>query len=262
MSNFSAKSRQISYRMAACVGEIQRAALEFIYPPACLLCHAEADRPANGSVQLCGECLKKLAPPAGNACRRCGAPVGPYTRAEDSCLVCKRENYAFDEVIRLGLYRDELRIACLKAKNPAGAPLGQTLADILVDSRQTSLAAQRFDAVIPVPEHWLRRLFRTHYAAETIARQISLRLKTPLSAGILAKSRWTPKQAKSPPVQRRQQQQNAFRAAEVGLQAKTVLLVDDILTTGATADAAARALKRAGASRVVVAVVAVSPPRA
>jgi predicted amidophosphoribosyltransferase len=263
MSNLTAKSRQPSFRLAEFVGYIQRAALEFVYPPTCLLCHAETGPSSDGSTShLCLDCLNKLAPPAGNACRRCGAPVGPHTVAEESCIVCRRENYAFDEVIRLGLYREELRIACLKAKNPAGGQLGQTLADMLVEARQITLSAQRFDAVVPVPEHWLKRLFRTHYAAETIARQISSRLNVRLATGILAKSRWTPKQAKSPPVQRRQQQQNAFRAVENRLRGQTVLLVDDILTTGATADAAARALKRAGASRVVVAVVAVSPPRA
>lgn len=180
---------------------------------------------------------------------------------EDDCLVCRRESYAFDEVIRLGLYRDDLRTACLMSKNPGGALLGQTLADLLIDARQSRLAEQSFQAVIPVPEHWLKHLVRQQYAAETIARRISDRLKVRLSAGILAKVRWTAKQAKSSPVERRQQQKDAFRVIGHEVRGQTILLVDDILTTGATADAAARELKRAGASRVVVAVVAVSPPR-
>ena len=93
-----------------------------------------------------------------------------------------------------------------------------------------------------------------------MARQFATRLKVRLSTDILAKARWTPKQAKSSPVQRRKQQQDAFRVVKSDLRGQSILLVDDILTTGATADAAARALKRAGAKRVVVAVVAVSPP--
>ncbi len=265
MSIFTIKSRPASSRIAGFVGEIQRVALEFVYPPTCLLCHTEipqtvGDERHNSS--LCGGCLNKLAAPAGNGCRRCGAPVGPFTVAEDHCILCRRENYAFDEVIRLGLYRDELRIACLMAKNPSGSLLGQTLADLLVDAKEKRFTAQAIHAVVPVPEHWVKRILRPHYAAETLARRISARLKVRLATGILAKARWTPKQAKSPPVQRRQQQKSAFRVMGTGVQGKTILLVDDILTTGATADSAARELKRAGASRVIVAVVAVSPPRA
>lgn len=263
MSIFSIRPQSSSFRLAELFSDVQRAALEFVYPPTCQLCHVEVSRPVEDRIHvssLCPECLTRLVQPIANSCRRCGAPRGPFTVAEDHCILCRREDYAFDEVIRLGLYRDDLRIACLMAKNPSGSLLSETLADLLVDAQETSFA-QGFQTVIPVPEHWIKRLVRPHYAAETIARRISTRLKVGLSTGILAKARWTPKQAKSPPVQRRQQQKSAFRVAGTDVQGKSVLLVDDILTTGATADAAARELKRAGASRVVVAVVAVSPPR-
>jgi len=248
------------------VSKFKRATLDFIYPPNCLLCQVELPanegRTGDASAPFCLPCRSKLATPQGNACRRCGAPVGPFTIAEDHCILCRRENFAFDEVIRLGLYRDELRVACLTAKNPGGEFLAVTLADLLFESQTASLTGQKWDVVTAVPEHWLKRTVRPHYAAESLARRISTRLNVRLSTGILAKVRWTPKQAKSPPAQRRLQQQGAFRAAKSKLQGQSILLVDDILTTGATADAAARELKRAGASRVVVAVIAVSPPRA
>ena len=268
MSLFTFTPRTSFSRSAEFLRGIQRAALEFIYPPTCLLCREEIPRGVDDHKRhdhdssLCTGCLTKLTEPAGAACRRCGAPVGPFTIATDHCILCRRENFAFDEVVRLGLYRNELRVACLMAKNPAGALFAQTLADLLVDGRKAALGEQPFHAVVPVPEHWLKRIVRPHYAAETIARRLSTRLKVRLATGILAKARWTPKQAKSSPVQRRQQQKDAFRVVGTGVRGKTILLVDDILTTGATADAAARELKRAGASRVVVAVVAVSPPRA
>lgn len=206
--------------------------------------------------------MTKLTASTENACQRCGAPVGPFVVATDHCILCKRENFAFDEVIRVGLYRDEMRVACLRAKNPSGGLLASTLADLLVQTQETKLHQQVFDAVMPVPEHWLKRWIRSQYAAETIARQLSARLKVRLATGILAKARWTPKQAKSSPAERRQQQKDVFRVRGSTLKGQSILLADDILTTGATADAAARELKRAGAKRVVVAVIAVSPPRA
>lgn len=265
MSIFPARYRPESLRIAELFSEVRRAALEFVFPPTCLMCRRELSRcvqQARESSALCDDCLTRLVPAELNACRRCGAPVGPFTVATDHCILCRRENYAFDGVIRMGVYRDELRVACLMAKNTLGGLMSRTLADLLVDSRYNLFSERAFHAVVPVPEHWAKRLIRPHYAAESIARQISARLKVRLATGILAKARWTPKQAKSPPVQRRQQQKNAFHVVGAGVQGQSILLVDDILTTGATADAAARMLKRAGASRVVVAVVAVSPPRA
>ena len=245
---------------------LARATLDFVYPPRCLLCDddlmSSADA-AGSQLAFCADCYSKLSPAAGNECRRCGAPLGPYTVSEGGCPLCIREHFAFDEVIRLGVYRDELRTACLMAKNPAGALLGRALTDLLVEMKGTALAACPLDAIVPVPEHWLKRLVRPQYAAETIARELSRRLKVRLATGILAKQRWTPKQAKSSPGERRQQQRGAFCTSKrISLRGQAVLLVDDILTTGATADEAARMLKRAGAKRVVVAVLAVSPPSA
>ena len=252
--------------LAGMTRQVARAVLDFVYPPRCLLCDDDMNSSMNATgshLTFCTDCHAKLCPTAGNECRRCGAPLGPYTLSDDGCPVCIREHFAFDEVIRLGLYRDELRTACLMAKTPAGALLGQALTDLLVEVKGSALASHSFDAIVPVPEHWLKRIVRPQYAAETISRELSRRLKVRLATGILAKQRWTPKQARSSPGERRQQQRGAFCTSKrISLRGQTVLLVDDILTTGATADEAARMLKRAGAKRVVVAVLAVSPPSA
>lgn len=233
------------------------AAQEFIYPPGCVLCQIELQ---SGST-LCDGCLEKMCPVEVNVCQRCGARIGPYSSQSDGCPLCAREDFAFDRVIRLGLYRDELRKACLMAKNPSGGLLGQLLADVLIETHHAEFAAYSFDAVVPVPEHWIKRIQRPQYAAETIARQLASRLKAKLSTSTLNKPKTTPKQARSSPTQRRQQQKGAFRISpQTQVNGQTILLVDDILTTGATADAAARVLKRSGAKQVIVAVIAVSPP--
>ena len=240
------------------------AALDFVYPPRCLLCDDDSLSGSDATgrhVAFCDDCQAQLCPIATNACRRCGAPLGPYTLSTEGCMLCVREHFAFDEVIRLGLYRDELREACLIAKSPTGALMGRALATELAIAQQSVFAAQTFDAIVPVPEHWLKRLARPQYAAETIARELSSRLKVRLATSILAKQRWTLKQARSSPAERRVHQHGAFGTTKrTDLRGQTLLLVDDILTTGATAHEAARMLKRAGAKRVVVAIIAVSPP--
>lgn len=188
--------------------------------------------------------------------------MGPYTDLSNGCVQCRRQSYVFDRVIRLGIYQDQMRLACLRAKASGGSNLSRGLADALVDLKRSAFSEYDYDLIIPVPEHWTRRLLHSHYAAEIVSRQIARRLGARWSRSTLWKIRRTPKQATSPTALRVKQQLGSFAVGKNSdLKGKTILLVDDILTTGSTTDAAARALKAAGVKRVVVAVVAVSPLR-
>jgi predicted amidophosphoribosyltransferase len=209
---------------------------------------------------LCEECVAKLKPEFADECHRCGAPVGRFTDVSDGCIQCRRESFAFDRVIRLGVYHGDMRAACLRAKANGGSGIAYGLANALCRQKQSAFIETSPQLVIPVPEHWTRRLLHHHYAAESFSRQIAHHLNVPWNRSMLFKKHRTPKQATSPIVQRRQQQTGSFgvRHGQL-LDGKTVLLVDDILTTGSTASAAAKELKRAGAKQVVVAVIAVSP---
>jgi predicted amidophosphoribosyltransferase len=103
----------------------------------------------------------------------------------------------------------------------------------------------------------MRRLRRGYNQSEILARPLAGRLRLPCRPGWLRRGRRTPQQTLQPPAGRRENVRGAFRArAGAGLRGRTVLLVDDVLTTGSTAHEAARALRQAGAARVVVAVLA------
>lgn len=232
------------------------AALDFIYPPCCVLCGKEAPE------VVCSECRLVLQPPQTNECERCGAPVGAYANLENGCGQCRHESFSFDGVIRLGTYDGVLRTACLRAKSARGAGLTRGLARAMFDEKSSRFHSERFDAVVPIPEHWTRRAFHAHYAAETFAREIARQLHAPWAPRALIKWHRTAKQATSPTPVRRRQQNGSFRVrGGIDLKDKTILLVDDILTTGSTASAAAKTLKQAGAKQVLVAVIAVSPLR-
>ncbi|MEX1096485.1 MAG: phosphoribosyltransferase family protein, partial [Planctomycetales bacterium] len=110
--------------------------------------------------------------------------------------------------------------------------------------------------VVPVPHHWTDRLRGRPNAAETVALVLARRLRVEFAGSILCKTRRTPAQASLTPAQRRTNLRRAFRARGRIPAGITVLLVDDILTTGTTAHEAARHLRSAGAERVLVAVLA------
>ena len=246
------------------VREFARSAAEFFYPACCPLCsRVLADRP--GAVggwpcPLCDSCQQAVLPRRQEMCFRCGLPVGPYVDTSDGCPACRRRSFSFQRVVRLGLYEDELRAACIRSKEPGGEALAAALARLLWETRRNDLEAIQADLIVPVPHHWLKRLFRPHNSAETIARVLARCLKVPYGGHILAKVRWTPDQSSLPSQRRRMNLRGAFRVGRSSRVAgKTVLLVDDILTTGTTADQCARALRQAQARRVVVAVVAVVP---
>lgn len=234
------------------------ATLEFVYPQRCVFCGGEDDDVAEVPCvnALCSHCCQQLAPRIDNPCARCGAPAGPYLDASRDCVHCRKDRFRFHSVIRLGVYQGPLRIACLRGKEPQGRNLSAALADLLWVKENDAFAREQIDVVVSVPQFWTRRMLRTHYAAETLAQVLARRLKRECATPILRKVRNTAQQVNLPATKRRENLRRAFRVARgVNLSDACVLLVDDVLTTGSTASEAARALRQAGAARVVVAVI-------
>ncbi len=131
------------------------------------------------------------------------------------------------------------------------------LGEMLAETAGASLEASLTDVVVPVPMHWTRRTWRGANSPETIAQRLALRLAVPLRPALLVRARRTAPQASLSPNQRRANVRGAFRAAvHPDLPGARVLLVDDIMTTGATLNEAAKTLVRAGAAEVMVAVLA------
>ncbi len=247
------------WRVSRWVRTLARGAADFVYPPQCRLCNEElpestGDEPTGS---FCADCRKELLIHHGLACVRCGASIGPYLDPHVPCAMCRNERFAFERVIRMGVYDSALRKACLRCKDRGAEPLAAGLGELLWNCESEALQSARADVVVPVPPHWFRRLYHPHHAAETLASVWAARLRLPLASHILRKRRWTPRQARLSPTDRRGNLRNAFAAtASAGLSGAAVLLADDVMTTGTTAHETARVLIQAGAARVVVAVIA------
>jgi ComF family protein len=162
-----------------------------------------------------------------------------------------------DAVLSLGMYEGALRRAVLRMKRPWGETLAMAISHSLFDAVGEQLVKLASDVVAPIPMHWTRRLFRGTNGPEIVAEVLGSRLGVPVARRLLVRRRKTRRQFNLPPSERFGNVRRAFRvAAGYHLKAVHVLLVDDILTTGATCSEAARTLLAAGAASVAVVVVA------
>jgi ComF family protein len=163
----------------------------------------------------------------------------------------------FDRALALGPYHGDIQKLCLRLKHESNAWLAPWLGDLFVEARRDVLSELPRDAwIVPVPLHWWRRWHRGYNQAEALARGLARRLDLPMRQPL---RRIVPTEllAHKGRTERAEVMRGVFVARPSRqLAGRTVLLVDDVLTTGATCGAAARALKKAGAARVVVVVIA------
>lgn len=216
----------------------------------CALCGSAAQEQA-----LCPPCFRAL-PYLGCACGSCARPLP----TAGICGRCLRKPPAFDAAIAALAYAFPVEILITRAKYGADLGMAAFLGDLVAKTAQS--APQVFSdyanaIVVPIPLSPARQRARGYNQSAEIARVVAARLALPL-ANDLMRTRETEKQADLPFKARLRNVRDAFSAAslERPLAGKHVLLVDDVMTTGATVHEAAKALKAAGVTRVTVAIVA------
>ncbi|RUL81808.1 double zinc ribbon domain-containing protein [Tautonia sociabilis] len=225
------------------------------FPMDCPVCAAPLEDRLDA---FCAGCRDELLDAAGPACRRCAMPVGPFAGSALGCDDCAGRRLGFDAALALGPYQGPIRHLCLRLKTAQGAWTAPKLVEVLFEARRVDLLALGAEAVVPVPLHWRRRWQRGFDQAEALAAALADLLRLPMARPL---RRVKPTEALwgLGRVERQAQMRGAFRAdpRRMGpLSGRTVLLVDDILTTGATCGAASRALKAAGAGTVIAVVIA------
>ena len=225
---------------------------DLVYPQECLICGRDGI-----STPCCPDCRDELLGAAGPACPRCAMPVGPYESVDRGCVDCRGKPLGFDGAVALGPYEGPIRHLVLAMKHERMAMLAGWLAGVVVEARGASLGLGPGAAVAGVPLHWRRYIARRYNQAEALADGVGRLLDLP-TIRPLRRRLGTPKLARLSRGARDAMLKGAFvaRPSAGSLRGRTILLVDDVLTTGATCGAAARALKRAGAARVVALVVA------
>jgi ComF family protein len=205
-------------------------------------------------IPVCAKCLADPQPlVAEYFCAACRTPfVNAFPLDEHGhCTLCRLGLTGFDAVYTYGSYEGSLRklIHLFKFEkiHTLARPLGNFLARVLPRE-------ERFDAIVPMPLHWRRRWERGFNQSELLAREIGRRWNVPVKQ-LARRVKATVPQAGLTNAKRRANVGGAFKS-RTNVTGARVLLVDDVLTTGATAAACARALKRAGVKHVALLAVA------
>ncbi len=226
------------------------AAIEALLPSMCPHC----DHPLGGNDRgLCGPCWSMTIPRAGSACPRCGAPADDPS---EPCLACLHDSPPQSATLVWGEHDGVLRTAILALKHGGRDDLAAPLGDRLAASVAAESWASVIDCIVAVPSHSWRRLRKPWAAAELLAEAVSRRLERPVIR--LLRRHGLGRQTGRSRARRLELPQQSF-SARTRTDSRTILLIDDVTTTGTTLRRAAEALRRAGAKAVYCGVCAHAP---
>jgi len=227
-----------------------RSVLNLLYPPLCIVCREQVSDPGS----LCPDCWRTLHFLDGPACATCGLPFEIDPGGETLCAACLAHPPTFDKAKAILRYDDASRKPVLALKHADRLDLVPAFGRWLERTGRELLAQS--DLIVPVPLHRMRLWSRRYNQSAELARVLSRLAGVPADPVALVRVRQTPSQGQMPSASaRRRNVRGAFTVPDDRrslLAGKRILLVDDVLTTGATANACAKALKRAGADKVFV----------
>lgn len=223
--------------------------MQAVLPPTCLSCR----KPAGGAGGLCAKCWQEAGFIERPYCERLGTPfaydsggplISPAAFADPPAFDRARAAMRFSDVARdlvhLLKYGDRLDLA-----KPFSSWMARAGGELLHEA----------DVLVPVPLHWTRLFQRRFNQSAELARGLARRTKVPVIDDVLVRVRATPPQVGLARDERAKNVHGAFsveQAMRAKVKGKRIVLVDDVLTTGATANACARVLRRAGATRIDV----------
>ncbi len=223
--------------------DIVNGLFDLIYPPNCALCGKISP------TEICRKCRSDLIPVGNMVCGTCGNPkTGPYP-----CPYCLSVEFHFDMARSLYHYEEPLRDAILDFKYHNAQRKGWVLTGLMREGfGESELLKGKFDIIVPVPLTAGKKRKRLYNQSEIFANGLGEGLGIPVLPYLLMKTKETASQTGFDLKGRMGNVQDAFKVTDESLvKNKRVLLVDDIITTGATASECAGALKDAGAMRVV-----------
>ena len=228
-----------------------RAGLSLVYPEVCQGCGEERASVADGFIgPNCRAKVKWIAPPF---CDRCGLPFMGEITAEFECANCRdmklHFSHARSAVAAQGIVLEMIH----RYKYERSLWVEPFLAGLLAQAAEPELRGSTWDAIIPVPLHRTKEREREFNQAVRLASRLSKAVDIPVWANALSRVAVTRTQTRLTREERAENVRRAFRVGEsTDVRGARLIVVDDVLTTGATTSACAEALRRAGAAEVCV----------
>lgn len=231
---------------------------DLIYPPLCVLCKNPLS-PIQKKDQICSFCQSTIMPNRPPFCSLCSRPLAdPYSQF---CVSCERRPQHFDKAWASCLYNDPMRRLIHLFKYGQKTHLQYFFVKLVNEFLEKfHVGLTDYDLMVAVPLHSARLRERGYNQAHLLAERFSQQWATPLSLGNVARIRNTRNQATLSQKERWTNIHGAFRIKSPSeFDGKKILIIDDLLTTGATLNEMAKVLKNSGARHVGVLTVAVAP---
>lgn len=212
-----------------------------IYPPRCPVC--DGARPVKAP-PICPECYRRLVPVGDIYCLKCGKPLGDDSQM--LCEDCTKWEHSYIEGRAVFVYNDAMRRSVYRLKYNGRREYATVYGTIMGEVLAKKIAEWNADAIIPVPAHKARQKKRGYNQAKLIANAVSKVVKVPVKDGIVTRSKSTTVQKNLSATDRRNNLKNAFKIGGDVVKLNSVIIVDDIYTTGSTIDGVTDCLHRAG----------------
>jgi len=226
--------------------------LRFIFFPECIVCEKPLSREEAYFCEKCHALAMETSEPMCPVCR------GEIVHGRRSCSECESES-SFSILWGCGVFDSFHRAIIHGIKYEGLLPLASMAAETLAERLEKRSHLPRVDWIIPIPLHWTRRRQRGFNQSELIAKSLGEQLGLPVSLKALERVRKTLDQIGLSAKERVENMRGAFATgSRIDLSGQTVLLVDDVTTTGATLNEAAKELRNAGCKNVFAAVIAVA----
>lgn len=216
--------------------------LKLIYPETCVFCGKVC------KTGICNTCVEQITYVEEPCCKRCGKPV--RYEEQEYCHDCEGHTFAYEQGKSVWLHKGLVKQSIYRFKYHNKRVYASVYAREMLRLYEEQIKSWKPQVLIPVPLHWRRRQQRGYNQAMILAREVSKRTGIPFSEKIVRRRRCTSPQKRLNKKQRSRNLQDAFEVTEHLGKIKSVLIIDDIYTTGSTIDSIARKLKEKGVQKV------------
>jgi competence protein ComFC len=221
------------------------------YPEVCQICRAE--RAGAAESYVCGRCRSAIRYIEAPLCECCGLPFEGEITVSFECANCHDQQLHFRSARAAVELSGPIQDTVHRYKYSHATWFEPFLADLLIACAKPVLAQSQWDYILPIPLHWLKRRERSFNQAQRLAGHLSRATGIPLAGRLLKRVEPTSTQTRLTRAQRTENVKRAFAYGGRGkLAGARIVLVDDVLTTGATASACAKLLMHNGAGVVDV----------